>query len=86
MKWLLVGLLLLSSCSSIQETDQRILVSIQSPEEIKTIGARYGLNSALGLAFPYRKPCEIVVPSLNRSTIWIWQHELRHCREGSFHK
>lgn len=29
--------------------------------------------------------CTISVPPLTLFTMWIWNHEIRHCNEGDFH-
>ncbi len=29
--------------------------------------------------------CRVHVPPLTPKTLWIWQHEFKHCTEGSWH-
>lgn len=67
--------------------DLNVIVEVRSPEYIRAKGREYGYDHALGLAFitsPTQK-CKIMVPKLTTRTFYIWEHELRHCREGRFH-
>ena len=66
-------------------------VSIETPEQIQTgWNDQGGKGPALGWA-EWRsdrplKNCIIHVPSLSFQTLYIWIHEIRHCRIGNFHR
>jgi len=85
-------LLLLTFCEAnrerilAQEVEPGILVEIRPPNYIKELGRTYGYKNAVGLSFYHTEPCRIIVPELTTQTIRLWQHEIRHCRDGSFHK
>ena len=63
-----------------------VLVQVRSPEYIKELGKRHGFKgTVLGLADIDRDPCLIVVPPLDITTLRVFMHEMKHCREGRFH-
>ena len=68
-----------------QEFGPGIIVEIRSPNYIKKMGRIFGYKNTKGLSFHRQKPCKIIVPELTWQTLSIWQHEIRHCREGSWH-
>jgi len=87
----ILSLFLLTSCEFnkqrvlAQEVEPDIIIQIRSPDYIKKIGRIYGYRNALGLSHHGEIPCRILVPELTRQTMTLWQHEIRHRREGSWH-
>ena len=29
--------------------------------------------------------CQVHVPPLTQNTLWLWEHEFKHCKEGTWH-
>lgn len=74
------------------------VVTVESPEDIqKGYHELTGKHQTVygyatfdkGTGSSRRNPprnCVIHVPPLNRKTLSIWRHEIRHCKEGYYHK
>ena len=66
-------------------------VVVQTPEQIQQGWEAF---DGEGLAYGYTQliydgskiTCTIYVPPLTDETQWIWVHEIRHCKEGDFHR
>jgi len=87
----ILSLFLLTACESsrqrilAQAVEPNIIVQIRPLNYIRETGRTYGHERAVGLSYYYEKPCRVLVPELTRRTMTVWQHEIRHCREGRWH-
>ncbi len=69
-----------------------VRVYIETPEQVqqsyKEAGGElthvFGWASFIGSP-PNIRVCQVHVPPLRPETMWIWQHEFKHCTDGSFH-
>lgn len=77
--------------STILAASMAFLVIIQTPAEIQQGWEDLGYRGEVGgystWAYKSDPPvdCTIFVPPLTWSTMHIWNHELRHCKEGHWH-
>ena len=76
--------------------DLTVTWRLASPEQIERLGKRMGHGKGvIALAYPYQKPCAIMMArppehdaaeAVVREYIHTLNHELRHCREGVWHR
>ena len=84
----LIAALLLSACAAPAplSIDMDILWQVRPPGKIAVVAKKHSHQGAKGLAWYRAKPCRIMTPPLTYRTLWILEHEYRHCVDWAFHE
>jgi len=91
--WIVLGVSGVVGVALADILDNPIRVYVESPDAIQRSYEKAGgtLPRVYGWAIynsvpPGIRNCQVHVPPLSPETMWVWQHEFRHCIDGKFHR
>ena len=89
--WVMLGVSGVAGATLADILSNPVRVYVETPEQIQRgWEARGNKARAVGWAFYGSSPlniwgCQVHVPPLTPRTMWIWQHEFKHCTDGGWH-